>query len=78
MIREWPRLLLLRHLMMPAVAWLYHRLGSAAVMCGSMPGRWVRTMFMPGKGQQQRVVWIHAFRNALIPVVTNFGTSLLS
>ncbi len=71
---------LLRHLMMPAVALALPQVGSTMrYVRGSMlevlGEDYVRTAKAKGL-KQQRVVWIHAFRNALIPVVTNFGTSL--
>ncbi len=71
---------MLRHLVMPAIVLALPQVGSSmryvrSSMLEVLSEDYVRTAKAKGL-LNMRVVCIHAFRNALIPVVTNFGTSL--
>ncbi|GAQ24728.1 ABC transporter permease [Tepidanaerobacter syntrophicus] len=71
---------LLRHLVLPAVALALPQIGSTmryvrSSMLEVLNEDYIRTAKAKGL-RPKRVIWVHAFRNALIPVVTNFGSSL--
>lgn len=71
---------LLRHLIMPAVVLALPQVGSTmryvrSSMLEVLEEDYVRTSRAKGL-TRPRVVIVHAFRNALIPVVTNLGTQL--
>lgn len=71
---------LIRHLILPSAALALQQIGSTmryvrGSMLETLGEDYVRTARAKGL-KEKTVIVIHAFRNALIPVVTNFGLSI--